>query len=295
MRSIQVNTWLLLAATALGLSACGSSGGSNNMVATQSHNTPTPTSPTNPTAANFVNQGGTNYLVSVNTSNLNSAEAKHSLTFDANSFYKITLNGISIDLLPTAPNNMANVTSGTSRWGLYSGNLSAGASHTPAGISNILVSRSSENVVVGVIGAKSNGNTSGHIHNFAFVNGNATDIAQIPKQGIATYDVNVAGHVRHTDNQGHTSVSQSTNLLQDNSPARLSVNFGAKTLTGKFDVKDTYGADVDIKANIMGNRFESAAGSTTAVKGGFYGNNATEIGGVFQTEKTIGVFIGTKK
>lgn len=63
MRSIQVNTWLLLAATALGLSACGSSGGSNNMVATQSHNTPTPTSPTNPTAANFVNQGGTNYLV----------------------------------------------------------------------------------------------------------------------------------------------------------------------------------------------------------------------------------------
>lgn len=35
MRSIQVNTWLLLAATALGLSACGSSGGSNNMVATQ--------------------------------------------------------------------------------------------------------------------------------------------------------------------------------------------------------------------------------------------------------------------
>ncbi|MDK4564117.1 hypothetical protein QG053_03435 [Kingella kingae] len=48
MRSIQVNTWLLLAATALGLSACGSSGGSNNMVATQSHNTPTPTSPTNP-------------------------------------------------------------------------------------------------------------------------------------------------------------------------------------------------------------------------------------------------------
>lgn len=186
-----------------------------------------------------------------------------------------------MDLRPTTPNNMANI---NNRWGMYAGGLN-GSSHTPAGISKILVSRSSDNVQVGVVSALGMSEDSkkiGHSQDFAFFAGKSTDMAQMPQQGIVKYSVEAMGHTYHNN-----SVSQATIGKTD-----LTVDFSNKTLNGTFEREAERGGNVILNADIKGNQFSSKEGASTAVKGGFYGENAKEIGGVFQNENTIGAFIG---
>lgn len=122
----------------------------------------------------------------------------------------------------------------------------------------------------------------GHSQDFAFFAGKSTDMAQMPQQGIVKYSVEAMGHTYHNN-----SVSQATIGKTD-----LTVDFSNKTLNGTFEREAERGGNVILNADIKGNQFSSKEGASTAVKGGFYGENAKEIGGVFQNENTIGAFIG---
>lgn len=273
---------MITMAVVMGLAACSSGGSgsnvSNNQPSIQPNNPTSSISPTTQTQDPLRN-GGDNYLVRVNTTA--SEHSKHSLSVDKNDFHQIIVNGITLDLRPTTPNNMANI---NNRWGMYAGGLN-GSSHTPAGISKILVSRSSDNVQVGVVSALGMSEDSkkiGHSQDFAFFAGKSTDMAQMPQQGIVKYSVEAMGHTYNKN-----SVSQGTIGKTD-----LTVDFSNKTLNGTFEREAERGGNVILNADIKGNQFSSKEGASTAVKGGFYGENAKEIGGVFQNENTIGAFIG---
>ena len=77
------------------------------------------------------------------------------------------------------------------------------------------------------------------------------------------------------------------------------VNFGAKTLSGSITANNA--PTINISANISGNSFEGTAKSTKltdgAVEGKFYGNDATELGGLAKAnDNSWGAgFVGKKQ
>ena len=273
---------MITMAVVMGLAACSSGGSgssiSNNQPNTQPNNPTSSISPTVKTQDSLRN-GGDNYLVHVNTTA--PEYSKHSLSVDKNDFHQIIVNGITLDLRPAVTDEMAHV----NNWRMSGSGINTGSSHIPAGISKILVSRSSDNVQVGIVSAQSMSEDSkkiGHSQDFAFFAGKSTDMAQMPQQGIVKYSVEAMGHTYHNN-----SVSQATIGKTD-----LTVDFSNKTLNGTFEREAERGGNVILNADIKGNQFSSKEGASTAVKGGFYGENAKEIGGVFQNENTIGAFIG---
>lgn len=67
-------------------------------------------------------------------------------------------------------------------------------------------------------------------------------------------------------------------------------DFGAKTLTGKITQNAQSNLKfnpIDIAASINGNHFSSKDDATVKTTGSFYGDNARELGGIFQDSTQV--------
>lgn len=180
---------------------------------------------------------------------------------NANDIHEIVVNGTKVNLLGDYGSA---INSGKIR--TYGYGIGGNGSAKLNGIDGIYVSTASPNVVYGVLR-----NASGSA---AFFNGKETAASQVPSSGKVDYSGNFFSTT------GGSNVRMGV--------ANLSADFGSKKLTGSA-------SDLQLNANINGNKFESAAGAATTVKGGFFGVNAAEIGGMFQNGDTVGAFGATKK
>lgn len=187
----------------------------------------------------------------------------HNLTFpEAAKIHKISVNGKTFDL--AAANFGANFNDG---WKTYGGGNRIGKA-PPAGLSEASVWTGSQNATAGVVTVADSG------QRFGFFNGKFTDEKSLPR-GKVTYSADV--------------VSTRTGALYL-SKSEIHADFATKKLTATVS-RD----NIALSADIKGNRFESAANAATKVQGGFFGSQAAEIAGVFQSGDVVGAFGGKKK
>ncbi|UOP04561.1 transferrin-binding protein-like solute binding protein [Conchiformibius kuhniae] len=254
---------ILAAACALALAACGSSGGgsvSYNSSVSKGSSGSTGSSGAAPATARV--QSGKNYFVVAN--------GKQQLAFpDAAKIRKLNVNGVEFDL--TDGRYGAQVNNG---WRSFGNGLMAGQ-RPPAGVESFNVWVGSNNTTAGVITAIANGEKQ----RFAFFNGKPTDVKQLPS-GRVVYDVGVV-----STSPAGSFMTRSLDVTADFATKKVSAN-----------IERTAGNNgIVLNADIKGNRFESPKGAATSVQGGFFGNGAAEIGGVFANGQTVGAFVGKKK
>lgn len=121
-------------------------------------------------------------------------------------------------------------------------------------------------------------------HNVAFYQGNHTHKNDIPTTGTAIYN-------------GYSIYSCKTCNGFKTGDARITANFGSKSLTGYLAGIGEKGESGVILATISGNTFASTTPfNGTSTKGAFFGPNAEEVSGIFINEKhgTVGAFGGKK-
>jgi len=113
---------------------------------------------------------------------------------------------------------------------------------------------------------------------FGYLNDGSKDY--IFSQGVPTATMPTTGVVKYS---GAAAVGQAA--VADSALANFSADFGAKTLTGNISQNASSAVDfkpVNISAGIEGNTFSSKADAAVKTIGGFYGDNAHELGGIFQ-------------
>ncbi|MBF0783911.1 hypothetical protein E4T80_00245 [Muribacter muris] len=236
---------LSILACAVLLSACGSSsGGSSSNDAAPKASTPKPSVNQETPNKGVQNQNTASPFYSLN--------GKGNIEFkDTNNIHQLTVNGQTIDL--------ANIDGASvNGWKTEGFDFFVGGKR---GSSDISVYTSSPNVTVGIM--RSN-------DVFAFVNGKATDVSQLPT-GVVTYNVKTNSATMSDFGIAH---------------GKITANFADKTLSG------TLTNDIKLNAKIDGNKFASENGAATQVKGGFFGENAKEIGGIYKTNERVGAFAG---
>lgn len=239
------------------LAACGSSGGSNTTTTTSTNTNRPTTSTTTTTTTNTTAQTTTG---GKNFFAKTSTGGKMDIAFDGGSdIYQMTVNGVKVNLTGAYGSTINGGKVRTYGYGIGSGSKLQG-------IDAIHTSSETPNVVYGIM-RTSTGNA-------AFFNGKETAANQIPASGKVDY----AG--QYVASAGAGNYRQGA--------VQLNADFGSKKLTGSA-------SDFKFDANISGNKFESAAGAATSVKGGFFGVNAAQIGGVFQNGDTVGAFGAQKK
>lgn len=259
------------------LSACSGGSGNTSMPDTSS----TRTSANNSDAGideqkkkmASVGEGGSNYYVRLNTT-ADPKKEQHSLSFDTDNIRVITVKGITFDLARV----------GSQDWGIQFKGHYLDSNQTPKGVNEAMVYNGSPNVTVGVLSTKNLDDTG--YQNYAFFNGKFTDVAQMPVMGSATYQVSTAFR-ENQDSSVRSSVYRG--------PFNINVDFGTKKLDGVIEREQKYGGNIVLKADIHGNRFQSASTEETQVKGGFFGDHAAEIGGIYHDTNTLGAFVGKKQ
>lgn len=107
-------------------------------------------------------------------------------------------------------------------------------------------------------------------HTSVFYQGYQTPESAMPKSGTATY--NGRGMI------------VTGNLVNRDISSQFNVNFGNKTLTGTL--KHGSNTLYNLSADIKGSSFVSKAGTSVATEGAFFGNNASELAGIFTDTKT---------
>ncbi|MDO5058436.1 MAG: transferrin-binding protein-like solute binding protein [Neisseria sp.] len=257
----------LLTFSALMLAACGSGGGGSDENAQPSTgSTTTPAKPSKPDTAkpnnNGGNQPGKPAASNSNAHSLVSGNGSNTLSFpDAAKIRKIKVNGKTFDLTTVDFGAKVN-----DDWRVSSPNFLIKGKAAPQGIKSVAIWTGSQNATAGVI------QTEGSDQRYGFFNGKPTNVAELPK-GKVTYHVSVI-----------STKPNGLSLTQTN----IAADFAAKKLSGTV-------GNIALKADIKGNRFESAAGAATEVKGGFFGKNAAEVAGAFKNGDTVGAFGGGKK
>ena len=150
--------------------------------------------------------------------------------------------------------------------------------------------------------------------NSVFLQGERTAEKTVPTEGTAKYLGNWVGYITGT------GTGKSFNEAQD--IADFDIDFGKKTVNGKLTTKDRQDPVFNITGDIAGNGWTGKASTTKAdaggykidssstgksivikdaeVTGGFYGPNATEMGGSFAHKNSgddgkVSVVFGTKK
>lgn len=121
-------------------------------------------------------------------------------------------------------------------------------------------------------------------HNVAFYQGNHTHNKDVPTTGTAVYN-------------GYSIYTCKTCNGFKTGDARITANFGSKSLTGYLAGIGEKGESGVILATISGNTFASSTPfNGTSTKGAFFGPNAEEISGIFinETHGTLGSFGGKK-
>lgn len=278
--------YLALIFSALFISACSSGGGSGGEDNDNSQNSgasiSSPSQP-NDKADNKLLGSGDNYLANVNIAYLSPNPVKFN---DPNKLSQITVEGKTFDLVKVSRDGV-----NSSGWlRVIGGNVVTGQDRLPDNVRKVSV-YSSDNLVVGLLSS----NITEYWHEYAFINGKYTDMNDMPK-GKASYSVHVP------------MFSHTKNTVSDYSrSAKLDVDFDAKTLSGSiqtasFSDQPGSGDTINLNAKINGSHFSSEDNAPVTVKGGFFGPNASEIGGMFRTEETdkygtrkhMGVFAGKK-
>ena len=113
---------------------------------------------------------------------------------------------------------------------------------------------------------------------FGYLNDGSKDY--IFSQGAPTATMPTTGVVKYS---GAAAVGRAA--VADSAVANFSADFGAKTLTGSITQNASSAVEfkpVNINAGIEGNTFSSKADAAVKTTGGFYGENAHELGGIFQ-------------
>lgn len=147
--------------------------------------------------------------------------------------------------------------------------------------------------------------------NSVFLQGERTAEKTVPTEGTAKYLGNWVGYITGT------GTGKSFNEAQD--IADFDIDFGKKTVNGKLTTKDRQDPVFNITGDIAGNGWTGKASTAEAnaggykidssstgksivikdavVTGGFYGPNATEMGGSFthNADDKVSVVFGTKK
>ena len=118
---------------------------------------------------------------------------------------------------------------------------------------------------------------------FGYVNDGTDDY--IFSQGALTANMPASGVVKYS---GAAAVGRAA--VVDTAVANFSADFGAKTLTGKITQNAQSNLKfnpIDIAASINGNHFSSKDDATVKTTGSFYGDNARELGGIFQDSTQV--------
>ena len=254
----------LTALAAFTLAACGSSGGSSDNAAAASHDQKTQVTPSK---------------TDLPTSN--STEANQNQTFTGSAFViseqddKVQVKNVKFNNANINQLEVDGQTITLTYPGIYAGSWQR--------INNTAVCCGKyANVRMGV--SLSNGPTEKDI---LFYNGIPTQ--NMPVTGLASYK---GDSIILSDDIGDDSDEVAGQSSFD-------VNFGAKTLSGSITANNA--PTINISANISGNSFEGTAKSTKltdgAVEGKFYGNDATELGGLAKAnDNSWGAgFVGKKQ
>lgn len=157
----------------------------------------------------------------------------------------------------------------------------------PADDLDISISRYNH-MIIGGYGKISNQDFVEH----SFIQGNITPADKMPTSGIFIYETK--------DKEMEWSVVNSKTDYYDyfDGKGTFRVDFGEKKLTGSAYGFTSLGnrKDIEFSADIKGNQFEGTKNDFT-LKGGFFGPNAEEIGGFFESldKKSAGVFGATKQ
>lgn len=259
----------LTALAAFTLAACGSSGGSSDNTAAPSNEQKTQMTPSktnqptpNSTEANQTFTGSA-FVISEQDDKVQVKNVKFN---DAN-INQLEVDGQKITL--THP-------------GIYSGSWQRIKNHIND--TAVCCGIKYKNVRMGV--SLSNGPAEDDI---LFYNGIPTQ--NMPVTGLASYkgDSIILSDDIDDDSDEDAVAGQSS----------FDVNFGAKTLSGSITANNV--PTINISANISGNSFEGTAKSTKltdgAVEGKFYGNDATELGGLAKAnDNSWGAgFVGKKQ
>ena len=254
----------LTALAAFTLAACGSSGGSSDNAAAASHDQKTQVTPSK---------------TDLPTSN--STEANQNQTFTGSAFViseqddKVQVKNVKFNNANINQLEVDGQTITLTYPGIYAGSWQR--------INNTAVCCGKyANVRMGV--SLSNGPTEKDI---LFYNGIPTQ--NMPVTGLASYK---GDSIILSDDIGDDSDAVAGQSSFD-------VDFGAKTLSGSITANNV--PTINISANISGNSFEGTAKSTKltdgAVEGKFYGNDATELGGLAKAnDNSWGAgFVGKKQ
>lgn len=265
--------FLISALSVLLISACGSGGGGSE--------NPNPVNPSPETPKETISSEGKNYIANVNFTYL----SQNPIQFNnSDKLSQITVEGKTFDLVEVSKDGISQ--SGWLR--VIGGNIQTGRDNLPDQISKVSV-YSSDNLVVGLLSS----NIS-KWHEYAFINGKYTDVHDMPK-GSATYSILVPmfSHTKHTVSDYSTR-------------GKLNVNFDNKTVNGAIEVSNREENNntpetLQLNAKINGSSFASEEQDPVILKGGFFGPNANEIGGIFRTKEVnnnksphIGAFAGKK-
>lgn len=250
MKNYLISTCLLV------LAACGSGG--SGVPNTQSTNSTAPVMPE-------IRTSGKQFYSWKNSS----ADA---VVFDDADIKKVKINGLEINLANVGGLNFNNdwrirLGGGTGTIG----SLNPDNGGLPDNVGSYAVYNQSDNLIAGII--YQNGN------NFAFYNGNFTDMEQIPVSGQAVYNTRAV----YFDGAASQTLTGS----------QITADFGAKTVSGNIPRHED--DDIVLNANISGNKFTSPDGAATRVEGGFFGPRTAEIGGIFRNGDTVGAFAGKQQ
>lgn len=260
-----VTKFSLTLLTGLILTACGSSGGSDN----KPSQTETPSSENIHTSTTLPSNTDTS------TSN---ATGKALIVSGEDANVKVTRTTLTDSSLTKLDIEGKNITIGYES-GIFAGNwLEAGSNSSTV----YSCCGKYSNVRFGAYEGWPNENT------YFFYKGTPT--MNMPTAGVATYT-------------GDSIISASDDKFEQlddyvKGTASFNADFGAKTLTGELNHNGFQA--INIKANIAGNSFTGKASSTdfsdtAEVEGKFYGTDAKELGGIFDNGSTWGGAFGGKR
>lgn len=210
------------------------------------------------------NQSGTNTGSNPATGTEKSGFFGQAAAFnDTANIRKITVAGKTIDLIPAGAsmNNDFNI---------KNHGFNVGGNRFWDGVDAGIVSKNGEHVVAGIV------NVDGKAT--AFYNGNLSQ--SVPTGGVVQYKTAIVRTDLNGQNMSINGSSAAGSVLK--------ADFGTKKVEGRL-------LNFDINADIKGSTFQSARGAATEVKGGFYGNNAAEIGGIVKQGNTMGAFVGKRQ
>ena len=255
---MKAQTLLAIAITALGLAACGSSGGGNL-------NPNSPFTPNNPNPNNNNNQNNNNPPPPGNPRTGNAITLssgyqrinEQALSFTGQNFGILKVDGREIEIIPFFIRD-------------YNGGLLTTGSANVERIAQVMTQSSYGYVREGA-------------NAYMFAQGITTAANDMPTVGVFNYAGNVV----------HAAMSNQPGGQVKTGAANFTVDFGNRTISGTLTPNNT---EVVLDNGIIsGNSFGGTASSGAKFSGHFYGDHADEMGGTYYKPGVYTGAFGTRK